>query len=182
MADALSIRALLRHWWIALGLVLVFVITLGLLAGARSGLPIEAKVLRIEPAQIFDDAGAEMSLVTVILTCPTNTTWFFTRSRGTTAEARIAGKWLQIYDPIAPWLSEAIRPNETLVVVPAGTEKCRIRLCYATSSFRWHIAAWAMRHHVKLAQSFWRNWGYSRAGAHPHWKTTTIEFPLSSGS
>src|SRR3974390_1600109 len=95
MGDGVRIP-LLRSRWV---LLLAFFVCMGaflLWAASAPMLADHAQVLSIEPAQVIDDSGGEMALVTWALAVPTNALQPTFRWQGFKVEARVGKQWLRV--------------------------------------------------------------------------------------
>jgi hypothetical protein len=99
---------------------------------SNGGLAPVVTVLGIEPANIIDDAGAEMWLVT--LSISNSVTWpnepVFVKDSGVSVEAKVANRWVGVAGQIGDCALSHFQPHRIDVVLPANAGACRI-------TFKW---------------------------------------------
>jgi hypothetical protein len=140
--------------------------------------PVDVRVISSEPAQIYDDAGVEMALVTLVFSRPVDETWIVVASAE--AEAKVAGRWMALPDTLSLGsLGGGSQTEPALILMPGGTQRCRIRLKYAGASMAWRVGGWLSRRGVKLPPRYWTRAGWPRAeGRKPHWKNASVKVPI----
>jgi hypothetical protein len=139
---------------------------------------VDIKVTKTEPAQIFDDAGAEMVLVTLAFQRPAHEPWISVECH-TNVEAQIAGSWKVVGNTLSLGSLGSGETKQEVILMPGNAERCRIHLTCAGASIRWRFGTWLSRRGVKLPPNYWEWAGWPRAeGRNPHWNSFSIEFPL----
>ena len=139
------------------------------------GTPVDVRVIKTEPAQMFDDAGAEMVLVTLGFNGPAHE---LIRVKSGEIEARIAGHWKMLENTLAPGVLPSIETRQEVIMVPGSADRCRIHLRYAGESIPYFFGRWLARRGVNLPSKYWRWIGPQPEGRNPHWKSSNIELPL----
>jgi hypothetical protein len=143
--------------------------------------PVEITVVGSQPAEIVDDAGAEMSLLTLVISRPAHTksAVYFGRNPAV-VEFKIGDRWNEVKDTFCLGSLGADETKKEVLLRASGADRCRIRLKYAGASVWWILGWFVSRRGIKLPPSYWDWAGWPNAeGAHPHWKDTTIEIPLA---
>jgi hypothetical protein len=124
------------HKLILVALCIVGIVVLVAAVAWNPGSPVRAEVVRIEAADIFDSAAQEYLLVTIRLQSRGP---YVVRlaGEGQTFEARIAGRWISQPDGLGflQTISGPFGREETLLL-PAGTEYCRLNLRYEPEEWR----------------------------------------------
>jgi len=139
------------------------------------GTPVDVRVIKTEPAQMFDDAGAELVLVTLGFNRPAHG-WIKVKSGE--IEARIAGHWKMLENTLAPGVLCSGETRQEVILVPRSADRCRIHLRYVGPSIPYRFGGWLARRGVNLPSKYW-GWVGSRAeGRNPHLKSSSIELPL----
>lgn len=117
--------------------------TLWAISAWRRSCPIELKVAGIEPSRMFYFGDEEDMLITLRIS---NSSGVAVRCEIPALEANVGGRWIE-WDPVgrfpgitpgmaqAGWLNAGAEREET-VVVPGGTEACRVRLRYACETWK----------------------------------------------
>ena len=149
--------------------------------------PLALSVVSVEPADIYDDSGAEMWLATLSISNsdvrprrPEN--GLYIKNGGKAIEARVAGRWVEVEGGFACKLD----PQDTCArsfLLPPGAESCRVRLEYARAVFVRGRTAWfaeRLPRWIRYRMSYkFRRWaGFSQYGPSSHWREITLEMPL----
>ena len=164
-------------------LVIICLAVLGIvgsivLSTLPSAPPLKVKVLKRESAQILDDGGADMVLLTLGLNRPDHESWVYVGS-GAKIEARIAGHWKTLENTLSPGSLGGGETREEVILVPCKADRCRINLRYAGPSIRWRFAGWLSRRGVWLSPKYWAEAGWPRPeGQNPRWRTSSVEIRL----
>jgi hypothetical protein len=183
-------------------LLLFATIALALLAVlvSHSRSPIELQVVTIEPSGMVDDAGRVPPLITVrainrsvgdALIQGTEGGWI-------AVEAKVNNDWVKTENAcsfgglIVPAGRSYLEENKCMLVVPAGSEACRVRLKYTLCPVRWRfwlalgdstkrivrklpiLDKWLERD----AEVQYQNW--MKGKLRPHWREVTPELRLPS--
>lgn len=143
------------------------------------GMPVDVRVIKTEPAQMFDDAGAELVLVTLGFNRPAHG-WI--RVKSGEVEARIAGHWKMLENTLAPGVLSSLETRQEVILVPGSADRCRIHLRYAGKSIPYFFGGWLARRGVNLPSKYWRWIGPQPEGRNPHLKSSSIELPLDPKS
>jgi len=105
-----------------------------LLLGTRHwGTPVGVKVIKTEPAQIFEDAAVEMALVTLAFNRPAHEPWIYVEAAAK-VEARVAGHWKMLKDTLSPGSLAGGETEEDVIVIPGNADRCRIHLSSGTAA------------------------------------------------
>jgi hypothetical protein len=159
---------------------------------ASSPAPLAAKLLSVEQANVTDDRGAEMLLVTVAISnaLPTSMAGphfepVFIRDADIPIEAKIDSRWARIEGVIG---TAALRPygsdmHKIQLVVPEKTDSVRMRFKYASASVVSSRLSYlsedlTMGIRTNLPATFWRSAGFVRYRPSSAWKEQKIELPL----
>jgi hypothetical protein len=156
---------------------------------ARPGrCPLVLEVASIEPAGIFDDAGAEMWMASLSISnsdtrprSPEN--GLYVRDSSRAIEAKVANRWIEEEGGMACRLDPHDKCTRVFLL-PADTESCRVRLKYAATSIslKWRLSGPIERlariGHLRLPANYW-TWMY-RVPFRPssNWKEMTVELPM----
>jgi hypothetical protein len=159
--------------------------------------------VKIEPAEIFEENGTEMRLVTVAISNQLAGPFAQEKIlylRDGIIETKVAERWSQLKGSLATLGSYALGPgqkNETLLLVSGDAIACRIRpQCtrgvfetgnwngfYKSSSKR-RLSRLAGRLPIRvrcwLPAAFWRWVGFIGYGPSPDWRDFCVELPLPS--
>ena len=140
---------------------------------------IQVEVVGIKAAEVIDDTGTEMSLVTLSMTNRLGSETLFLGHDGAKVDARVAGAWIEVRETFLPSQLGANESKEASFFVPGGADRCRIRLQYALVSVAWRLGGSLSRLGIKLPPRYWQWAGWPKAeGRNPSWKELRIEFPL----
>lgn len=141
--------------------------------------PVDVRVTKTESAQMFDDSGAEMVLVTLAFSRPAHASWICVKS-GAELKSRIAGQWKMLDNTLSLSSLAGGETRQEVILMPGNADRCRIHLAYAGASTAWRFGGWLSRRGLKLRPKYW-NWaGWPRAeGPKPRWKNYSIELPLA---
>jgi hypothetical protein len=105
------------------------------------GHPIAASVAAVERSTVFDDAGGEFLLVTLRLTNETSAPAFLLKGKGP-VQGETAQGWVEAENlwspPFGLWPG---RSSEMVLLVPAGSVRCRLALKYRPDEWQWRL--WA---------------------------------------
>jgi hypothetical protein len=118
------------------------------------GAPVDIKVIRTEPAQMFDDADAEVVLVTLAVKGPAHGCWIYVE-RCTNVEARIAGQWKMVENTLSLGSLSSGETKQEVILMPGNADRCRVHLRCASASFAWRFGGWLSRRGVKLTPKYW---------------------------
>jgi len=167
-----------------LGLAVVMLGGLFVLVTWPGSVPVNVRVTSRQPAEILDDAGAEMTLVTLgISRSGYHESSVYFEPHSIRVSVNVGGRWLELSD--SPSVG-AVGPSETKevdVLMPSAATLCRIHLLYAGASIPWRAGAELARLGIKLPPRYWAWAGWPRAeGAHPRWRGAEIEVPLRVAS
>jgi hypothetical protein len=139
--------------------------------------PVEVKIIKAEPAQIVDDAGEELILVTLGFGLRVDAPWAYVQS--CKVEVLLKGRWKMLDNTLRPGSVADGATRQELALIPPSAERCRIHLRYACASIPWRLGGWLSRRGVRLPPAYWSWAGWPQAqGSHPHWKSTSFELPL----
>jgi hypothetical protein len=155
--------------------------------GSNGGLPPVVSVLGIEPANIMDDAGAEMWLVT--LSISNSVTWpnepVFVKDSDIPVEAKVASRWVGVEGQIGLCALSHFQPHRIDVVVPANAGACRItfkwtRARLTSGRLRWiaeNSGGWLPS---EVRNQLWRHaWGgFPSYRPSSHWREVCVELPV----
>jgi len=144
--------------------------------------PVELKFVGVEPSGVFDESENEYLLAQLEAT---NRDFVSVMVDDiTNVELRIGGRWVDADQDLQ--FSE-IRPNRTRdeeLLIPAGTEACRLRLNYQSETRKFRLQARLGPRGLKwltkvpwLAKNFWPDQyhGFSKP---PKWRTTVVTLEL----
>jgi hypothetical protein len=149
-------------------------------------------VVRVEPAEIIDDTGKEMSLVTFTISNPERRTnhvenLCFVGDSGRRIEAKVADRWIVVERPSLRLWGCQLGPGEKCeeeILLPTGTGACRLWLRYTGPGFSARLFRLAARLPLavrrRLSNRFWR-WA-NISGPSSHWREIRIELPLPPAS
>lgn len=144
--------------------------------------PVDVKVTKAEPAQVFDDAGKEMVLVMLTFSMPAEGSWICVQS-GAEVEAKLSGQWITLDQTVSPGSLGSGETREELLLVPGSADRCRIHLRYAGASIPWRFGGWLARRGIRLPPSYWGWAGWPRAeGRNPRWNNSNVELALVPNS
>jgi hypothetical protein len=145
---------------------------------------VEVRIVNTEPAEMSDDAGAEMCLATLAISRPPHikdTLYFW--DNHAKVEARVAGRWREVQNSFSLAALGVNATREALLLVPRDADLCRIRLRYARESLRWRLGRLLWRCGIKMPSEYWAWAGWPHAeGKNPSWKEIRVEFPLAPSS
>ncbi len=160
----------------------------------------------VERATFVSRFGKEMSLVTF---CVSNTCQvsvepgrgvlpeaiLYVQDTGRAAECRRSGVWVQAEEPFAMHLNCTVDPGRTqegFLLLPAGTDFCRVRLRYTCGTFATKSRIGALAGHLpmsirsRLPASFWtRFWrwvGFRRTEPSSNWRECVVDLVLPPSS
>ena len=149
--------------------------------------PPMVKVVRLEPAGIFDDAGVEMWLATLTLSNSDSrpSSWengLYVKNGGTGIEAKVANQWIKVKGMLDCALTPGERA-ERLILMPAGVDGCRVSLKQVGSRVvggRVARVAWHLPQFIRfrLPTRFWLWVGYVQYGPGSDWQEISLELPL----
>ena len=176
--------------WVVLFAVAGFVALLGILAiTSTTPPPPVISLLSVEPSGIFDDAGTEMSLVTVSIRNPnagkSPGKSIYIEYGGRPAEGKVTDRWIRLestLERLGPCLLQPSYGHITLILAPAATESLRICLRYTRSRVTGgrlarlaaQLPSWIR---FRLPAKFWRFAGYAKYGPGSDWREVTFELP-----
>ncbi len=141
---------------------------------SRPGIQLE--VIETHPAQVFDESGAEMQLVTLALAVSRWSQGVFFRNNWAQIQAEVGGRWENVADTFS---LSSLGPGEVKreqLLFPARAESCRIRLQWAGASLPWRLGGVVSRLGIKLPPSYWSwaGWPKPPEGRNPRWKTIVL--------
>ena len=140
---------------------------------------IQVATVKIKPAEIADESGAEMSMVTLSISNRLRSVTLLLARDSARIEVNIAGTWVKVPGPFLP---SQVRPKESkeeLLIIPGGADRCRIRLQYTFVSLAWRLGGSLSRLGIKLPPRYWQWAGWPTGLAeNPSWKEFRIELPL----
>jgi hypothetical protein len=147
--------------------------------------PLAVKLSAIEPSAIFDDDGNEYLLMYLAIRNREVRSYVF--EANWTIQARLTNCWVEMPQTFAP---SQIYPGKTataLLMVPAATDACRLRVNFRTAYQTWKaplLEIIGLRGRTLLAKSpllcklvgpdEWWTWRVSR-----QWRQTTVEVALT---
>jgi hypothetical protein len=106
------------------------------------GHPIGASVAAVERSTVFDDAGGEFLLVTLRLTNQGSAPAFLLKGKGP-VQGETAHGWVEAENlwspPFGLWPGQS---SEMILLVPAGSVRCRLALKYCPEQWQWRL--WAL--------------------------------------
>jgi hypothetical protein len=148
--------------------------------------PITVKLVNVEPAGVIDDAGLEMSLVTLaVSSCaeavPSANHTLYLGNRRANVEAKVANRWVEVQDSFYLDRLAPGEESEVTLLLPAGTEICRLHLKYALASWKWRLAGLLARCGMRMSPKFYRWVGWPE-GRNPRWSVTSVELSLAPRS
>jgi hypothetical protein len=135
----------------ALAIVSVGVLLVVLLC--TSGHEIKLEVIETRPAQVFDDSGAEMQLVTLAVSVSPGGQSVYFRNEWTKVQAKVAGRWEKVEDTFALTSLGPGQMRREQLLFPGRAESCRVRLEWAGPSLLWRLGRLASRFGLKLPPS-----------------------------
>jgi hypothetical protein len=153
-----------------------------------SSSPLELKVLKMERCDVYDDNGTQLWLATLAVSNP-NAQYLELEKDWVSVEARVANRWIDVKNlcpPLNLWTPRTLVPRahrEMHLILPAGTEMCRLRANFQGELFRSRFARLlGVRGRSIVSKSpamskwLWGNayWPQSFRSP-PHWKQTTLE-------
>jgi hypothetical protein len=153
--------------------------------------PLVLNIVSGEPAGIDDDTGQEMWLATLSLSnsdagppSPQHSVYFKNGGKG--IEVKVGTHWIEV-DAVLDLALAPGQKHEILLLVPAGTEACRIRLKYTGSRLVNGRLLWIAERlpqfvRFRMSYKFWRWVGLTRYGPNSHWRDVILELPLPSTS
>jgi len=148
-------------------------------------------LVSIEPAGIWDDAGAEMWMVTLSVSnsqiSSSSDLWVeysvWVKYSARSFEARVAGRWTGM--DVDPWTNSLGPGNrhQVLLLMPAATDSCRVGLKYTGSRLTGGRLAWLAERlppfiRFRLSHKFWRWVRFPQYGPSSHWRGANLELPL----
>jgi len=141
----------------------------------------------MEPAEIYDDTGAELWFATLSLSNsdtrprrPENGLYVKNGSRP--IELKVANRWTEVEGGFACKLDPQDKCSRGFLL-PPGAESCRLRLDYARAVFIKGRKAWFAERlsgwiRFRMSYKFWRWAGFSQYGPSSNWREITLELPL----
>ena len=140
--------------------------------------PLDLKFARIEPSGsgILDDAGKELWLVTLTISNQTAGSLYFP-GEWMKIEAKARGRWVETENRCNLSSISPARKSDVLLLLPADSEACRLRLKYARESLLWRVEGELWHLGVRLPPRVAR-WIYPPAGRRPHWRRLNFELAL----
>ena len=99
--------------------------------------PISVKLVNLEPAGMVDYAGAQLRVATLNVDNRDSGGLEFRKNK--TFEARVGNRWIEVDQPFyVDWLPPACQ-TELLLLMPAGSDACRVRFSYQRELFKWRL-------------------------------------------
>jgi len=142
--------------------------------------PVEITVMGSQPTEIVDDAGAELSLLTLFIRRPPDAEGIVYFFGPALIEYKIDDRWREGRDTFCLGSLGANQTTKELLLRASGADRCRIHLKYAGASVWWKLGGFVSRWGIKLPATYWRWAGWPNAeGRHPHWQSAIIEIPLA---
>jgi hypothetical protein len=142
--------------------------------------PLDVRVIKTETAQMIDDTGGEMVLVTLLFSMPTRGSWVYVKS-GAKVEAQLAGHWKRLDDTLSLGSWHGGQTRQEMILMPASAGRGRILLRYGGESILERLESWLWRRGVKLPARYWA-WAGRPEGRHRFWKSFSIEFSVEPNS
>jgi len=144
--------------------------------------PVELKLVGVEPSGMVNDEGKEAMLVTLSVSNRDSVSVMF--ETVTTFQAKIGGRWVEVkqafgFDRIAPG-----RKSEEMLVMPGGTEACRLRFNYQSEIWKSRLMeSLGPTGRRLVAKSPWLcKWvwpdQYKTMRVPPRWKQITVDVIL----
>ena len=147
------------------------------------------KLETLEPAGITDDSGSEMWLATLSLSNsysgahPEERDLFFKDSR---TEARVTNRWVTVEGMLGTLGHSRLAAGQKcrrMLLLPAGTDSCRITLRYAgarllkghLSRLAGHLPLFVWR---RIPYTFWKWAGLPQYGPGTVWRAFEAEIPI----
>jgi hypothetical protein len=171
----------------AISVAVVGAVALLILPEHPARCPLVVNVVSLEPAEIYDDTGAELWYANLSVSNsdarprrPEN--GLYVKNGDSAMELKVANRWMEVEGGLACKLDPQDKCTR-LFLLPAGTESCRVCLEYAGAVFIKGRRAWFAERlpgwiRFRLSYKF-RKWaGLSQYGPSSHWREITVELPL----
>jgi hypothetical protein len=146
--------------------------------------PVELRVVRLEPSSMIYYAGSNGVEITLTLENRDRVDVMYDNI--TTSAAKVGGRWIAWEMPqfIGGARMSAGGQMEGKIVIPVGTEACRVRVRYASETWRSRFMVsigpagrrWLAKS-VWLRKFFWPE-AFNTIPAPPSWKSTTVEIKM----
>ncbi len=157
-------------------------------------LPPTLNIVSMEPAEIVDDDGEDMWLVTLGLRNldsrpPSPENCLNVKNAGGAIEAKVANRWVQVEGALDCGLAPGGN-CERLFLMPARIEGCRVSLKYTGSRLvggqLWRLSLRLPEFvRFRMSHEFWRwvgSFGMPHYVPSLHWREISVELPLPSTS
>jgi hypothetical protein len=156
--------------------------------------PPRVRVVKIEPAEIFDDSGGELLLVTLRLfnrqERRDSDRVVYVTETGKFPEVSIGNRWLELEKTACPF-GQGLRPaellpgfpHEAVVLLPAGSDGLRLWLRYTGRAIRRGRVRWVAERlpryvRNRLPPKFWTWAGFVVHQPGTDWREMRVELPL----